>query len=141
MVLFCDPLVGTWLLDDYCLLLSAQMKSLHKWCGFSVQQPPHHTMAKHFSFFFKNPMENCVTKPNDEHFFKLQIEVRLGNSSYIMAQANLILPICAHAMIQSLCTWFYEYFFSSQKNVLFGALNGHTWDQTNAAHNLEFPNF
>lgn len=25
---FCDPLVGTWLLDDYFLLLSAQMKYL-----------------------------------------------------------------------------------------------------------------
>lgn len=27
--LFCDPLVGIWLLDDFLLLL-AQMKSLHK---------------------------------------------------------------------------------------------------------------
>lgn len=58
-----------------------------------------------------------------------------------MAQINLILPICEGAMIQSLSIWFCANSSSSQKNILFGALNGYIWEETNAAHNLEFPNF
>jgi len=56
-------------------------------------------MTKHFSFLFENPVENYITKTNYENFFKLKIEARLGNSSFIMPQANLILPICEHAII------------------------------------------
>lgn len=36
---------------------------------------------------------------------------------------------------------FTEFFFSSQKNIPLGARNGYIWDETKAAHNLEFPNF
>lgn len=58
-----------------------------------------------------------------------------------MAQVNLILPICERAMIQSLPVILQNFSFSSQKNIPFGARNGYIWDETKAAHNLEFPNF
>lgn len=57
-----------------------------------------------------------------------------------MAQVNLILPICEGAVIKSLCD-FMQIFFLLRRISCFGALNGYIWDQTNAAHNLEFPNF
>lgn len=68
--------------------------------GSVMQQPPHHAMANHFSLFFKSYVENYTTKRNDEGtLLKLQTEARLGNSSFIMAQTDLILPICVQPII------------------------------------------
>lgn len=90
--------VDFWMIIFFCSQF--RLNLCRSTVGSVTQQPPHHAMIKHFSLLFKNCVENYITKRKDEGtLFKQQAEERLGNSSFRMAQTDLMLLICVQAML------------------------------------------